>query len=57
MKADKLRALEAEANHVRDPGGPITDYSAVLYAWAATHPEVPANELRRITDKLIFDAR
>jgi hypothetical protein len=52
-----IRALQAEADRVPDPGGPITNYIDALHAWAATHPEIDPNEMGAITSPLIRDHR
>lgn len=52
-----LRALEAEARSVPDPGGPLTNYIDALRAWAATHPEIDSSELWAIMHPLIREQR
>jgi hypothetical protein len=52
-----IRALQAEADRVPDPGGPIPNYIDALHAWAATHPEVDPSEMGAITSPLIRDHR
>jgi hypothetical protein len=52
-----IRALQAEADRVPDPGGPITNYIDALHPWAATHPEVAPSEMGAITSPLIRDHR
>jgi hypothetical protein len=55
-----INTLRAEADRaVPDPGGPLTNYSAALYAWAAAnHPDIDPMEMNRhILDKLIIDHR
>lgn len=52
-----IRALDAEARRVPDPGGPLGNYADALSAWAATHPEIDPDELRRITDQLLWEHR
>ena len=52
-----VRALQAEADRVPDPGGPVKNYIDALHAWAATHPEVDPNEMGAITSPLIRDHR
>ena len=53
----QLQKLEAEARRVPDPGGPLSDYSAALVAWAATHPELPYRRLSPIIDRLVWEHR
>jgi hypothetical protein len=53
----QLQKLEAEARRVPDPGGPLSDYSAALVAWAATHPELPYRRLSPIIDRLLWEHR
>ncbi|MHA7284598.1 hypothetical protein [Arthrobacter sp. TMS2-4] len=53
----QLRALEAEARRVPDPGGPLSNYSDALEAWAATHPELPYRRLKPIIDRLMWEHR
>lgn len=50
-------ALQAEADRVPDPGGPIRNYIDALHAWADTHPEVDPSEMGAITSPLIGDHR
>ena len=52
-----IRALQAEADRVPDPGGPIANYIDALHDWAATHPEVDPREMGAITSPLIRDHR
>lgn len=54
-----VNKLRAEAVRVPDPGGPLSNYSDALTAWAAAnHPRIDSNEVsRHIVDKLIFDHR
>ena len=54
-----ISRLRAEADRVPDPGGPLTNYSAALAAWAAAnHSDLDSMEMNRhILDKLIFDHR
>ena len=52
-----ISALQAEADRVPDPGGPLTNYIDALHAWAATHPEVDPRAMWTITDPLIRDHR
>lgn len=54
-----INNLQAEASRVPDPGGPLSNYSDALAAWAATnHPEIDWLEMHRhILGKLIFDHR
>jgi hypothetical protein len=54
-----INKLQAEASRVSDPGGPISNYSDALAAWAAVnHPEIDSLEMNRhILHKLIFDHR
>lgn len=54
-----INKLRAEADHVPDPGGPLSNYSDALAAWAAaSHPEIDWLEMDRyVVDKLIFDHR
>lgn len=54
-----INKLQAEANRVPDPGGPLTHYSAALAAWAAAnHPDIDSMEMNRhILDKLVLDHR
>ena len=54
-----INKLQAEANRVPDPGGPLTNYSAALAAWAeANHPDIDSMEIKRhILDKLVLDHR
>jgi hypothetical protein len=55
-----INKLQTEAErHVRDPGGPLSNYSDALAAWAAAnHPEIDSSEMsRHITAKLVFDHR
>ena len=54
-----INKLQAEANRVPDPGGPLTNYSAALAAWAAAnHPDIDSMEMNRhILDKLIIGHR
>ena len=54
-----INKLQAEAGRVSDPGGPISNYSDALAAWAAAnHPEIDSLEMNRhILHKLIFDHR
>lgn len=52
-----IRALQAEADRVPDPGGPIKNYIDALHAWAATHPEVDPREMGAITSPLARDHR
>lgn len=54
-----INNLQAEANRVPDPGGPLTNYSDALAAWAAAnHPDIDSMEMNRhILDKLIIDHR
>ena len=54
-----INKLQAEANRVPDPGGPLTHYGAALAAWAAAnHPDIDSMEMNRhILDKLVLDHR
>jgi len=54
-----INKLQAEASRVPDPGGPLSNYSDALAAWAAiNHPDIDAREMdRHILYKLIFDHR
>lgn len=54
-----INKLQAEASRVPDPGGPLSNYSDALAAWAAAHhPEIDWLEMNRhILHKLIFDHR
>ncbi|MFP5312546.1 MAG: hypothetical protein ACLGH7_09105 [Actinomycetes bacterium] len=54
-----INKLQAEANRVPDPGGPLTNYSAALAGWAAAnHPDIDSMEMsRHILDKLVLDHR
>lgn len=54
-----INKLQAEASRVPDPGGPLSNYSDALAAWAAiNHPDIDAREMHRhILYKLIFDHR
>ena len=52
-----IRALQAEADRVPDPGGPLTNYIDALRAWAAAHPEVDPSDTGAITSPLIRDHR
>lgn len=54
-----INKLEAEASRVPDPGGPLSNYSDALKAWAvANHPEIDWLEMHRhIVDRLIFNNR
>ncbi|MHA7281973.1 hypothetical protein ACX80F_03275 [Arthrobacter sp. TMS2-4] len=53
----QLRALEAEAKRIPDPGGPLEDYDKALQAWAATHPELPYSRLYPIIYRLPWEHR
>ncbi|MBG6218625.1 hypothetical protein IWX75_003112 [Arthrobacter sp. CAN_A6] len=54
----QLQKLAAEAEKIRDPGGPLLGaYSEALEAWAATHPEVPYRRLQPIIDRLLREHR
>jgi hypothetical protein len=52
-----INKLRTEAERVRDPGGPLSNYSDALAAWAAAnHPEIDSSEMsRHITNKLELD--
>lgn len=51
---DKLRA---EANRVRDPGGPIGNYGDALHVWAeANHPEIDAGVMARFVIRGLMTA-
>lgn len=54
-----INKLQAEAGRVPDPGGPLSNYSDALAAWAAVnHPEIDWLEMNRhILHKLVFDHR
>lgn len=52
-----IRALQAEADRVPDPGGSVKNYIDALHAWAATHPEIDPSEMGAITSPLIRDHR
>lgn len=52
-----VRALQAEAEQVPDPGGPIKNYNDALIVWEATHPEVDPRAMDAITTPLIHDHR
>jgi hypothetical protein len=52
-----IRELQAEADRVPDPGGPLGNYIDALNAWASTHPEIDPSAMRFITDPLIRDHR
>jgi hypothetical protein len=52
-----IRELQAEADQVPDPGGPLTNYIDALQTWAATHPEVDPSVMWTITHPLIRDHR
>lgn len=43
-----LQKLRAEADRVRDPGGPIRNYGDALDIWAETnHPQIDADTMSR----------
>lgn len=43
-----INKLQAEANRVPDPGGPLANYSAALATWAAAnHPDIDSMEMNR----------
>ncbi|WP_458112136.1 hypothetical protein M1D88_18085 [Arthrobacter sp. R1-13] len=53
-----INKLQTEAERaVRDPGGPLSNYSDALAAWAAAnHPEIDSSEMsRHVTHKLVLD--
>ncbi len=52
-----INRLEAEASRVPDPGGPISNYTNALAAWAASsHPEIDWPEMyRHVLDRLMFE--
>ncbi|WP_457963494.1 hypothetical protein M1E17_18960 [Arthrobacter sp. D1-29] len=53
-----INKLRTEAERVvRDPGGPLSNYSDALATWAeANHPEIDSSEMsRHITEKLVLD--
>lgn len=52
-----INKLRAEAERVRDPGGPLSNYSDALAAWAAAnHPEIDSSEMsRHINEKLVLN--
>ncbi len=55
-----INEVRAEARRrVRDSGGPLSDYSDALSAWAAAnHPDIDSYEMyRHITSDLIRDHR
>lgn len=52
-----IRALQAEAERVPDPGGPLKNYIDAISAWAKTHPEVDPSAMTTITRPLIRDHR
>ncbi|TLM73143.1 hypothetical protein [Pseudarthrobacter sp. NamB4] len=52
-----IHALHAEARRVRDPGGPLGNYSNALVAWADTHPEVDRQVLHRLIRELLWAAK
>lgn len=54
-----IHRLQTEASQVPDPGGPLSNYSDALAAWAAAnHPEIDRLEMNRhVLHKLIFDHR
>lgn len=54
-----INKLQTEASRVPDPGGPLSNYSDALAAWAgANHPKIDWLEMNRhVLHKLIFDHR